>query len=164
AKDLAVGKTKSESKISNFEESRNEVHEKACAKLAPVDVKFVKEKSPSLKADRKDAGRISCENKSFDVKPFSETSALGIASKDGRQNVKKEPLSQKNEESNDGDDNLESASITIENDYFSSGISNKDMELYLLTLVRRMYDNKQAKGKTAGHSEEVAKYRKALET
>ncbi|KRZ96706.1 hypothetical protein T08_2750 [Trichinella sp. T8] len=164
AKDLAVGKTKSESKISNFEESRNEVHEKACAKLAPVDVKFVKEKSPSLKADRKDAGRISCENKSFDVKPFSETSSLGIASKDGRQNVKKEPLSQKNEESNDGDDNLESASITIENDYFSSGISNKDMELYLLTLVRRMHDNKQAKGKTAGHSEEVAKYRKALET
>ncbi|KRX62784.1 hypothetical protein T09_12391 [Trichinella sp. T9] len=164
AKDLAVRKTKSESKISNFEESRNEVHEKACAKLAPVDVKFVKEKSPSLKADRKDAGRISCENKSFDVKPFSETSALGIASKDGRQNVKKEPLSQKNEESNDGDDNLESASITIENDYFSSGISNKDMEFYLLTLVRRMHDNKQAKGKTAGHSEEVAKYRKALET
>ncbi|KRY59275.1 hypothetical protein T03_6399 [Trichinella britovi] len=163
-KDLAVGKTKSESKISNFEESRNEVHEKACAKLAPVDVKFVKEKSPSLKADRKDAGRISCENKSFDVKPFSETSSLGIASKDGRQNVKKEPLSQKNEESNDGDDNLESASITIENDYFSSGISNKDMEFYLLTLVRRMHDNKQAKGKTAGHSEEVAKYRKALET
>ncbi|KRX46987.1 26S protease regulatory subunit 6A [Trichinella murrelli] len=164
AKDLAVRKTKSESKISNFEESRNEVHEKACAKLAPVDVKFVKEKSPSLKADRKDAGRISCENKTFDVKPFSETSALGIASKDGRQNVKKEPLSQKNEESNEGDDNLESASITIENDYFSSGISNKDMEFYLLTLVRRMHGNKQAKGKTAGHSEELAKYRKALET
>ncbi|KRY20403.1 hypothetical protein T12_13736 [Trichinella patagoniensis] len=164
AKDLAVRKAKSESKISNFEESKNEVHEKACAKLAPVDVKFVKEKSPSLKADRKDAGRIFCENKSFDVKPFSETSALGIASKDGRQNVKKELLSQKNEEANDCDDNLESASITIENDYFSSGISNKDMELYLLTLVKRMHDNKQAKGKTAGHGEEVAKYRKALET
>ncbi|KAL1234287.1 26S protease regulatory subunit 6A [Trichinella spiralis] len=157
AKDLAVRKTKFESKIGDFEESKSEVHEKACAKLAPeipVDVKFVKEKSPSLKADRKDASRIFCENKAFD----------GMASTDGRQNVKKEPLSQKNEVSNDGEDNSESTSITIENDYFSNGISNKDMKLYLLTLVRRVHENKQAKGKTAGHGKEVAKYRKALET
>ncbi|KRZ13878.1 DNA excision repair protein haywire, partial [Trichinella zimbabwensis] len=173
-KGLVVQKAKkSKSKISNFEQSKKKVDEKVnsskqaiifqgCA--IPEDVKFVKGKRPSLKADKEDARSIFCENKAFDVKPFSETSTLDTASADERQKVKKELLSLKNGMFNDGEESLESDYITIEKDYFSNGISNKDMKFYLLSLLKRVHDKKRARGTRAGLGEKAAGCRKESET
>ncbi|KRY00423.1 DNA excision repair protein haywire [Trichinella pseudospiralis] len=167
-KGLAEQKSKmSILKVENFEQSKKEVDEKGCAKVAltiPVDVKFVKGKRSSQKADKEDARSIFCENKAFNVKPFSETPALDKASVDERQKVEKEPLSLQNGKFNDGEENLESDYITIDKDYFSNGISNKDMEFYLFSLLKRVYDKKEPRGTKPGLGGKAVGCRKESET
>ncbi|KRY78042.1 DNA excision repair protein haywire [Trichinella pseudospiralis] len=167
-KGLAEQKSKmSILKVENFEQSKKEVDEKGCAKVAltiPVDVKFVKGERSSQKADKEDARSIFCENKAFNVKPFSETPALDKASVDEWQKVEKEPLSLQNGKFNDGEENLESDYITIDKDYFSNGISNKDMEFYLFSLLKRVYDKKEPRGTKPGLGGKAVGCRKESET